>query len=139
MIRRLIALCLFLIVKALLSTLRVKREGDVIDRSGVVGFLHGEQLPLLLHRPQAHDLITPISLSKDGELQVMVMRWFGIRAVRGSTSRGGSSCYSIAYEVAKNRERSGLNRPRWPSWTLGSYLTRSAVSRQALTFTLLVL
>ena len=90
MIRRLLALCLFLIVKALLSTLKIKREGDVIDRSGVVGFLHGEQLPLLLHRPQAHDLITPISLSKDGELQVMVMRWFGIRAVRGSTSRGGA-------------------------------------------------
>lgn len=74
-----------------LWTLRYEAEGDSIDASGVVAFLHGEQLPLLLHRPLSFPLIAPISLSRDGDLQVIVMKYFQIEAARGSTSRGALS------------------------------------------------
>ena len=74
-----------------LWTLRYEAEGSSLDESGVVAFLHGEQLPLLLHRPRHLPLIAPISLSRDGDLQVVVMRQFGVEAARGSTSRGALS------------------------------------------------
>lgn len=84
------ALSLFIwcIVSLLLRTLRYRSYGDEIATSGVIAFLHGEQLPLLLHRPRQHPLIAPISLSKDGDLQTEVMSRFGLRVTRGSTSKG---------------------------------------------------
>ena len=91
MLRRLSSVLIVLIVKGLLKTLKVKFFGDPIDQCGVVGFLHGEQLPLLLNRPKELPLVSPMSLSKDGDLQVEVMRHFKISAVRGSTSRGALS------------------------------------------------
>ena len=77
-----------MIVKLLLCSLRVKTIGDPFDQSGVIAFLHGEQLPLLIHRPQKSPLIAPISLSRDGDLQAKIMHRFGIKAARGSSSRG---------------------------------------------------
>ena len=79
------------VARAWLWTLRYESEGDPLDESGVIAFLHGEQLPLLLHRPRQFPLIAPISLSRDGDLQVVIMRRFGIDAARGSTSRGALS------------------------------------------------
>ena len=76
------------VIKCLLRTLRVTREGEVLSGGGVVAFLHGEQLPLLLQLPTGQR-ITPISRSSDGELQTYVMSRFQVEAVRGSSSRGG--------------------------------------------------
>lgn len=78
---------IMIIIKLLLKTLRYRAIGAPISEAGVIGFLHGHQLPLLLHRPRGH-LVTPISRSVDGELQVCVMRYFGVDHVRGSSSRG---------------------------------------------------
>jgi|LauGreDrversion4_2_1035121.scaffolds.fasta_scaffold108887_1 lysophospholipid acyltransferase (LPLAT)-like uncharacterized protein len=77
------------LIRLWLKTLRLERSGDPLEPTagGVVAFLHGEQLPLLLHRPHG-DLIAPISLSRDGALQARVMASFGVRAARGSSSRG---------------------------------------------------
>lgn len=78
------------VVQILLKTLTISQEGDRLEGGGVIAFLHGEQLPLLVHLPLA-PCITPISLSKDGELQFHIMKSFGIEAVRGSSSRQGLS------------------------------------------------
>ena len=78
------------IVKIWLKTLRYYSSGDLIDQQGVILFLHGHQLGLLLHKPP-HPLITPISLSRDGDLQVEIMRRLGIESVRGSRSKGAVS------------------------------------------------
>ena len=88
MIRALLAASIVLFVRALLKTLRVSYIGETIDQPGVVAFLHGEQLPLLLNRPTHFPLVSPISLSRDGDLQVAIMRRFKIAAIRGSSSRG---------------------------------------------------
>jgi Kdo2-lipid IVA 3' secondary acyltransferase len=88
--REWLAKLITIIIKLLLKTLRYRAVGASISEVGVIGFLHGHQLPLLLHKPQGH-LVTPISRSVDGELQVLVMRYFGVDHVRGSSSRGAVS------------------------------------------------
>lgn len=74
-------------VKLLLKTLKVSREGPSLEGGGVVAFLHGEQLPLLLQLPSA-PRVTPVSLSADGALQALIMARFQVDVVRGSSSRG---------------------------------------------------
>ena len=91
MLNRLLSLCIISFIRLLLKTLRVTYIGDSINQTGVVAFLHGEQLPLLLNRPASLPLVSPISLSSDGELQVKIMRHFRVEAIRGSTSRGALS------------------------------------------------
>lgn len=85
---RITAYCIASVVKLLLMSLRVEKMGEDITEAGIVAFLHGEQLPLLCHRPLAFPLVTAVSLSKDGDLQAHVMKHFRIDSVRGSTSRG---------------------------------------------------
>jgi len=82
------ALLIVMVVKLLLKSLRVRFEGDELKGGGVVTFLHGEQLPLLLHIPDG-PVVAPISLSSDGDLQTRVMSCFGVEVIRGSSSRGG--------------------------------------------------
>ena len=86
-IRTLTVISLTFIIKLLLKSLRIKRYGPTIN-GGVVLFPHGEQLPLLLARPN-QPLLTPVSWSKDGELQASIMPQFGINVTRGSSSKGG--------------------------------------------------
>ena len=85
---RLLAKLIAALIKLWLKTLRVERKGPPLGPWGVVAFLHGEQLPLLLLRPIESALFAPISLSRDGTLQAEVMRHFNVSAVRGSSSRG---------------------------------------------------
>lgn len=90
------------LIRGLLKTLRVTREGEALLGGGVVAFLHGEQLPLLLHLP-AGERVTPISLSDDGELQTHVMSRFQVEAVRGSSSRGGLRVLRELYRLMQAR------------------------------------
>ncbi len=87
---KVLAYAISLLVKCLLKSLRIEKIGDPINEAGIVGFLHGEQLPLLSHRPSSFPLATAVSLSKDGDLQTIVMSSFLIHSVRGSSSRGGA-------------------------------------------------
>ena len=87
---KLLGIILSWIIKVWLKTLRYSSVGDTIDQPGVILFLHGHQFGLLLHRP-AHPLVTPISLSQDGDLQVEIMRRLGIESVRGSRNKGAVS------------------------------------------------
>ena len=85
----LLAKLIVLIVKLWLKTLSYQADGVPFRHGpGVITFLHGEQLPLLCHKPK-EILVAPISLSRDGTLQTEVMRHFGVDAIRGSSSRGG--------------------------------------------------
>jgi lysophospholipid acyltransferase (LPLAT)-like uncharacterized protein len=88
--RKALAAIIALVTRLLLRTLRVEYAGPLLVGGGVVAFPHGEQLPLLLLRPHG-PLMAPISLSRDGALQVEVMRWFNISAARGSSSQGALS------------------------------------------------
>ncbi len=84
-----LAVCLRLLIRMWLVTLRIRRVGPPFIRPCVVAFLHGDQLPLLAIRP-ARPAVAPVSLSRDGTLQTRILSGLGIDAVRGSSSRGGA-------------------------------------------------
>ncbi len=87
---RLLSFFISNLIRLILFTVRVHRNGPTFDQSGVIAFWHGEQLPLLAVRPDSRS-VAPVSLSRDGTLQTHILRRFGITAVRGSSSRGGAA------------------------------------------------
>lgn len=87
--RRALAWLLSWIVRGWIWTLRLRVTGSAIGGPGWVAFWHGDQLPLLGARP-AGPLIAPMSLSRDGRLQRLVLKRLGIDAADGSSSRGGA-------------------------------------------------
>lgn len=54
----------------------------------VFALWHGQLLPLLAHR-RPRPTVALVSLSADGERLAWGMRWFGVHAERGSSSRAG--------------------------------------------------
>ena len=81
-----VAVVISLVVRLILLTLRIQRLGPRFESPGIIAFWHGEQLPLLRIRPKS-DCVAPVSLSSDGDLQVKVLGRFGIKSIRGSSSR----------------------------------------------------
>ncbi|NMB73627.1 MAG: lysophospholipid acyltransferase family protein [Myxococcales bacterium] len=96
--RRLLALLAFAIARLLLATLRLRvlhperlaraREEGEGGQPLLYAFWHGRQLGLFRANPEKH-LAVMASLSRDGALQAVVCRRFGLTVVRGSSSRGG--------------------------------------------------
>ena len=84
------------LVGALARTWRVREVGreawrrvDAEGRPVALAFWHGQMLPLLVHH-RGRGAAVLISEHRDGEIIAQVVRAFGQRAVRGSTSRGGT-------------------------------------------------
>ncbi len=82
-----------LIVWLWLATLRVRSAAHpALDGLGqscwVLAHWHGQIMPLLAHRWR-RATVAMVSRSADGDRMVAALRWFGVRAVRGSSSRGG--------------------------------------------------
>lgn len=90
MSRRWLAAPAALLIRIWLATLRLRRLGPPLHGPGLVAFWHGDQLPLLGHRPDG-PLIAPVSLSADGRLQARILARLGIDHVSGSSSRGGAA------------------------------------------------
>jgi len=89
------ALAVWLLARALLATIRVRRLGPAqgalegaVPGPGIYAFWHGRQLALVKAIP-VKGLVVLTSLSRDGELQSRILRRFGLEVVRGSSSRGG--------------------------------------------------
>jgi len=77
-----------------LRTLRVhviarSSESSDVSVPWILTFFHGNQFGLLAwHRRRP--TVAMVSLSRDGDLQVPVLRWQGLKVVRGSSSRAGA-------------------------------------------------
>lgn len=85
------------VIRFLGRTLRIRTKGaDLVDelyREGrhiILAFWHGRQLmmPLIYRGAEVHILI---SQHRDGELIHRIVARFGFKAVRGSTTRGGTA------------------------------------------------
>lgn len=85
------------VIRLLGKALRIRTQGaedvEALYRKGhaiIIAFWHGRQLmmPLAYRGEEAHILI---SQHRDGELIQRVVARFGFRAVRGSSTRGGTS------------------------------------------------
>lgn len=89
----LVGLGLGLVARAWLSTLRIRvltHPSLRLERSRpwVLALWHGHLLLLLAHRRRRRTAAL-VSWSRDGEILRWGMRWFGLAAERGSSSRGG--------------------------------------------------
>lgn len=62
---------------------------------------HGQILPLVAHR-RPRTTVALVSQSRDGQLLVWAMRWFGVRAERGSSSHRGVSGARMMIKRLKN-------------------------------------
>ncbi|HOX44272.1 MAG TPA: lysophospholipid acyltransferase family protein [Myxococcota bacterium] len=93
------AFLVWLVAWLLVRSLRLRVHGlEQIERLHAAGrpilycFWHGRQLALFRvnpERPPRPPLVVLTSRSRDGEVQARVCRRFGLRVVRGSSSRGG--------------------------------------------------
>jgi lysophospholipid acyltransferase (LPLAT)-like uncharacterized protein len=67
----------------------IREEQEAEGKGFIYAFWHGRQV-FLVYLHQNDQLATIISQSKDGELIARVCKNFGLGAVRGSSSKGGS-------------------------------------------------
>ena len=54
----------------------------------IYAFWHGRQF-LLFHSHRNTGIVIPASESRDGEIQALILKWFGFDVVRGSSKRKG--------------------------------------------------
>lgn len=100
-VRRFVGRLGYLILRLIYLTIRVQVENMPTQESFIIGFWHGQQLCLYGGLPNG-SLVAPVSRSKDGELQVGVLGGFGIRAIRGSSSRGGVGALKGLIKALRN-------------------------------------
>lgn len=97
----------------------VREDLEALGRGYLYAFWHGRQSFLIyLHQ---HNRIRPlISRSGDGELVARICLAFGIRPVRGSSSRGGAAAVRRLAEAVKDGDRVAItpDGPRGPLRTV---------------------
>jgi lysophospholipid acyltransferase (LPLAT)-like uncharacterized protein len=113
------------VLDALLATVRFRvlappPDEELVRTTGVIYTLwHGRLLPLTyLHRGQ--NIATLISQSADGEYIARVVERWGYRAIRGSSSRGGSAALREMVKVARHARSLAItpDGPRGPKQKL---------------------
>jgi len=89
---KLAGLLIGVVARLWVSTLRVRvvAERATLDGPRVFAFWHGRQFALL-GAALGRRTVALVSRSRDGEMQAHALRRFGIRAVRGSSSRHGAA------------------------------------------------
>ncbi len=122
------AFALWLVAWLLGRTLRLRVSGlERVERLRADGrpivycFWHGRQLALFRANPErgpGRALAVLSSWSRDGELQARVCRRFGLRVVRGSSSRGGlASLLALSRELRAGRVVGlAVDGPRGPAF-----------------------
>ena len=99
------------VIRLLASTWRIRVvRGDIVQRMRaekkpmLIVLWHGQMLPALWqHRGQGIAIL--ISEHRDGEIITRIAESLGLRAVRGSTSRGGTrALLEMARELSNGRE-----------------------------------
>lgn len=92
-------------IRLLRMTMRIRYahyENLQFLQQAIVSFWHAHLLLMVYCRfPEPMSVL--ISQSKDGELIAQTIEWFGAGAIRGSSSRGGSSAMREILRAARNR------------------------------------
>lgn len=116
----------WLLARLLLMTVRLRvlhperlEKARESGRTLLYAFWHGRQLMLFRANPERGRRLAVItSLSRDGEMQTLICRRFGLEVVRGSSSRGGLSGLLALSRCLKNDCSVGLavDGPRGPKF-----------------------
>jgi hypothetical protein len=92
---RFIAFVASLFIRGLHATLRMRHvhaENLTETPQPIIAFWH-RHLLLMLHSKWPPPATVMISQSKDGEYIARVFEWYGVEAVRGSSTRGGAKAF----------------------------------------------
>lgn len=96
-------------IRLLRRTIRIRHAHldriTTLDENGrnyIVAFWHGHLL-MMIYAAFSRPIHALISQHRDGELIARTMARFGARAVRGSSTRGGSSALKAMIRLAKQR------------------------------------
>jgi len=140
--KRFLAWLSSLLIRLIGATLRMSVEdrGAIFDQPGhppvIVAFWHNRTalMPVFASRYcRGRTLLTFISRSQDGQFMTEVAARFGIKAVRGSSSRHGTSAMLTAIRAAKD-DRVDLaitpDGPRGPRYQIQPGLLRLAQATQ---------
>ncbi|MDR2161849.1 MAG: lysophospholipid acyltransferase family protein [Desulfovibrio sp.] len=118
-----LAPCITVLYRLWCSSLRIteegRREADALLAAGkplVVCMWHDELFPFM-HIRRDMKIVTIVSQSNDGEYLARLLEALGIRAARGSSSRGGVKALLQAARLIRTQSYSGcitLDGPRGP-------------------------
>ena len=77
--------------------------------------------PIMFPRHIRKQTCAVISASRDGQYIADLIKWFGLRAVRGSSSRKGANALAGAFKVIKQENNVSFtpDGPRGPKYTVG--------------------
>jgi len=101
---RLLALAAAIFIRLLRATVRVKHvrvENLEREPQYILAFWH-EHMMLMLHSRFRKPITVMSSASRDGDLAVTVYATYGVKAVRGSSTRGGGAALREFIRRARN-------------------------------------
>jgi lysophospholipid acyltransferase (LPLAT)-like uncharacterized protein len=101
---RLLAIAAAMFIRALNATLRVKHvRADNITKTPqyILAFWH-QHLMMMLHSRFRKPIAVMSSSSRDGDIAVAVYWTYGVKSVRGSSTRGGSAALREFIRCARN-------------------------------------
>lgn len=114
------------LVKLWAKTMRFDVEGSFQEILGkneagqplIISLWHGELFPIIAYAHQyGHHFCVVVSQSKDGEFITRVLESFGVKGIRGSSSRGGVRVLLQGKRVIEKEKRIGvftIDGPRGP-------------------------
>lgn len=112
-----------LIVRVIYLTARVEKNVPPVSMPYMTGekpaifcFWHGRMIMHLLVKPPPRDMYVLSSHHADGALIAAVMRWFGIKTVRGSRSRGSAKALYDLFRITEGGSNIAItpDGPRGP-------------------------
>jgi lysophospholipid acyltransferase (LPLAT)-like uncharacterized protein len=90
-----------LLINLLSKTWRISIQGEMPKAPCVVAFWHGGMLPVWeVFKKQ--NAVGVTSLSKDGDMLAALLKIWGFRLIRGSSSRGGDEVLREMVDAARN-------------------------------------
>lgn len=103
------------IINMIAKTWKIKLEGDYPQKQSFVGFWHGEMLPVWYFFRKDNP-VAIVSQSKDGQILSNILEKWGLKTIRGSSSKGGKEVLnSMVDSVQSNMVLLTPDGPRGPA------------------------
>ncbi len=84
------------------KTWRIKVDGNIPEKPGIVAFWHGSMLPVWRFF-KGNEPVGVVSLSKDGEILSQLLKIWGYKLIRGSSSKKGDETLQEIQAAAKEK------------------------------------
>jgi lysophospholipid acyltransferase (LPLAT)-like uncharacterized protein len=88
------------------------------EKQAIFCFWHGRMILHPFKKPPGRDMRVLISRHHDGEIITLVLRWFGIGTVRGSTKKGGDIAIRELLQVVEHGDNISItpDGPKGPAF-----------------------